>query len=196
VRRGLEKKSAGHVHRVAPPVVALRAGSIPAVSEPERSGGSQAPRSLFAVPLPVRLVLGSLLVVLGAALVAVAVLGMRRKLRRNRWAGVRTAASLRSDAAFAVANQVAAAPLGAAGGIALAGGAALLAGATDVLGWTLVVVSVVAVFVLAGVGGVAGDRAAAAVPAPDPGPSACGGACAGCDLVAGCRTAPAGAQQT
>ena len=148
------------------------------------------------MPLPVRLVLGSLLLVLGVALLTVAVLGLRRKLRRNRWAGVRTPASMRSDAAFAVANQVAAAPLGAAGGVALVGGAALLAGATDVLGWTMVVVSLVAVFVLAGVGGVAGDRAAAAVPSPEPAASACGGACAGCDLVTGCRTTPAGAQQT
>jgi SdpI/YfhL protein family len=153
------------------------------------------PTSLVAVPLPVRVVLAVLLVVLGAALVTVAVLGMRRRLRRNRWAGVRTPATLRSDAAFSVANQVAAAPLGAAGGVALAGGATLLAGATGVLGWTLVVVSVVAVFVLAGVGGVAGDRAAAAVPAPAPAPSACGGGCAGCDLLAGCRTAPAAVRE-
>ena len=147
------------------------------------------------MPLPVRLVMGSLLVVLGIALLTVAFLGLRRKLRRNRWAGVRTPASMHSDAAFAVANQVAAAPLGAAGGVVLVGGAALLAGATDVLGWTLVVVSMVAVFVLAGVGGVAGDRAAAAVPSPEPAPSVCGGACAGCDLVASCRTAPTGSRQ-
>ena len=147
------------------------------------------------MPLPVRLTLGVLLVLLGAALLTIAVLGLRRKLSRNRWAGVRTAASLRSDTAFAVANQVAAAPLGAAGGVAVVGGCALLAGATGVLGWTLVVVSGIAVFVLIGVGGVAGDRAAGAVPPPNPGPSVCGGACAGCDLVAGCRTATAGVQQ-
>jgi len=141
------------------------------------------------VPQSVRLVLGALLVLLGAALLTVAVLGLRRRLRRNRWAGVRTSASLRSDAAFAIANQVAAAPLGAAGAVALAAGVALLAGASGVLGWTLLAVSLAGVFVLTGVGGVAGDRAARTVPAPAPEPSACAGACAGCDLVAGCRTA-------
>jgi hypothetical protein len=143
------------------------------------------------VPLPLRLILGSLLVLVGAVLLTVAVLGLRRKLPRNRWAGVRTAASLRSDAAFAVANQVAAAPLGAAGAVALAGGTTLLAGADGGLGWVLLVVSLAGAFVLAGVGGVAGDRAAGAV-APAPlAPSACSGMCAGCDLVAGCREASA-----
>jgi hypothetical protein len=146
---------------------------------------------VVAVPLAVRLAIGVLLVVLGAALLTVAVLGLRRKLRRNRWAGVRTSASLRSEAAFAVANQVAAAPLGAAGGVGVVGGGALLAGATGVLGWTLAAVSVIAVFVLTGVGGVAGDRAAGAVPEPEQAPSACSGTCAGCELVAGCRPAAA-----
>jgi hypothetical protein len=173
VRRGLEKESAGHGSRVTPLAIDPRPGA--------RS-------SLVAVPQSVRLVLGALLVLLGAALLAVAVLGLRRRLRRNRWAGVRTSASLRSDAAFAIANQVAAAPLGAAGAVALAAGVALLAGASGVLGWTLVVVSLAGVFVLTGVGGVAGDRAARTVPAPAPAPSACAGTCAGCDLVAGCRT--------
>jgi len=142
------------------------------------------------VPQTVRLVLGALLVVLGVALFTVAALGLRRRLPRNRWAGVRTPASLASDAAFSIANQVAAAPLGAAGAVALAGGVALVAGASGVLAWTLLVVSLAGVFVLAGVGGVAGDRAARSVPVPATAPSGCTGTCAGCDLVAGCRTAP------
>jgi SdpI/YfhL protein family len=144
--------------------------------------------TLADVPLSFRLLLGCLLVLMGLALLAVAVLGLRRRLPRNRWIGVRTPASLRSDAAFAVANQVAAAPLGAAGAVALAGGTALLAGAGGGLGWVLLAVSLVGAVVLAGVGGVAGDRAAGAVAAA-PSPSPCGGACAGCDLVAGCRDA-------
>jgi SdpI/YfhL protein family len=176
VRRGLEKKSAGHLIRVTPLAGALRSGSP----------------TLVSVPLPLRLVLGSLLVLAGVALLAIAVLGLRRRLPRNRWVGVRTAATLRSNAAFAVANQVAAAPLGAAGAVAAAGGVALLAGADGTLAWALLAVSAAGATVLAGVGGVAGDRAASAVqPAPLE-PSACAGSCAGCDLVAGCRDAVAG----
>jgi hypothetical protein len=140
------------------------------------------------------MVLGSLLVLVGFALLAVAALGLRRRLPRNRWAGVRTDATLRSEAAFTVANQVAAAPLGAAGAVAVAGGVALLAGASGGLAWALLVVSLVGATVLAGVGGVAGDRAAAAVQPVSLEPSACAGTCAGCDLVAGCRDATAGVQ--
>jgi hypothetical protein len=142
------------------------------------------------VPQPFHLVVGALLALLGAALLTIAVLGLRRLLPRNRWAGVRTAASLQSDAAFAIANQVAAAPLGAAGAVGLVGGVVLLVGAPGLLGWTLLAVSLVGVFVLTGVGGVAGDRAARAVPPPAAPPSACAGTCAGCDLVAGCRSTP------
>jgi hypothetical protein len=145
------------------------------------------------VPLSLRIALGSLLVLVGLALLAVAVLGLRRRLPRNRWAGVRTAATLRSEAAFTVANQVAAAPLGAAGAVAVAGGVALLGGASGWLGWALFAVSLAGATVLAGVGGVAGDRAATAVQPVSLEPSACAGSCAGCDLVAGCRTATAGA---
>jgi hypothetical protein len=143
------------------------------------------------VSLSVLLVLGALLVLLGAALLTVATLGSRRRLPRNRWAGVRTMASLRSDEAFAIANQVAAAPLAAAGAVGLAGGIALLAGAPGLLGWGLLAVSLAGVLVLSGVGGVAGDKAACAVPPPGSPFSACTGTCAGCDLVAGCRSAPA-----
>lgn len=140
------------------------------------------------MPQSPRLVLGCLLVLFGLTLLAVAALGLRRRLPRNRWIGVRTPASLRTDAAFAAANQVAAAPLGAAGVISVAGGAALLAGAGGGLGWVLLVVSLVGTFVLAGFAGIAGDRAATTMTAT-PAPSPCSGTCAGCDLVAGCRDA-------
>lgn len=139
------------------------------------------------MPLSLRLVLGSLLVLAGVALLVVAVLGARARLRRNAWVGVRTDTTLSSHAAFVIGNRAAAAPAGAAGAIAVAGGAVLLAGAGGALGWVVLAVAVVGMLGLAGVAGVVGDRAAAAVPQPAFGPSPCSGTCAGCDLVAGCR---------
>ncbi len=143
------------------------------------------------MPPTLRLILGAVLVAVGAALVVTAVLGARSRLRRNRWVGVRTAATLASDAAFAAANRAGAVPVGVAGGVAIAGGSALLGGAGGVLGWVLLVISVVGAGVLAGVGGLVGDRAAVAVVPPSPFAAACAGTCAGCDLVAGCRPAAA-----
>ena len=88
------------------------------------------------MPVTVRLVVGSALVLVGLALVVVAALGARSVLRRNRWVGVRTAATLASETQFVAAN-----------------------------------------------------RAAALTPAPAPFAASCGGACAGCDLIEGCRDA-------
>jgi SdpI/YfhL protein family len=171
VRRGLEKKSTGHAVQGS----AARTG--PAIG--------------FAYPGPVphslRLLLGALLVLVGLALITVAVLGGRRRLPRNRFAGVRTAASLRSDAAFAIANQVAAVPLGGAGAVAVAAAVPILGGATGELAWVLLITGFVGTVVLAGFGGAAGDRAANAVQPPLPTPSGCTGTCSGCELVAGCR---------
>jgi len=151
------------------------------------------------VPLSLRLIAGSVLVLAGVALLVVAALGARSRLPRNRWVGVRTASSTRSDAAFALAQRVAAVPVGAAGAVAVAGGAVLLAlgipaGATPALGWVVLAVSGAGALVLAGVGGMAGDRAAAAMPAPAV-QAACAGTCVGCDLVAGCRPSAAPAEQ-
>ncbi|MCE0765908.1 SdpI family protein [Pseudonocardia kujensis] len=147
------------------------------------------------MPATLRLVLGVLLVLAGVALVTVAVLGARSMLPRNRWAGVRTAATLESAPAWVSANQVAAPPLGAAGAVCLFAGVVLLAGPPAALGWIVTAIGVVGALVLAGIGGALGDRAgrietatraaeAAAGPA-----GGCTGSCAGCDLVAGCRTA-------
>jgi hypothetical protein len=146
------------------------------------------------VPISIRLALGALELLVGLGLLTVAVLGGRSRLRRNRWAGVRTAATMRSEEAFALANRVAAAPLGAAGLVAAAGGGLLLGGADGAAGWVLLAISGVAALVLAGLGGAAGDRAATTAPAPAAEPG-CAGQCAGCDLVAGCRPAAQGAER-
>lgn len=133
-----------------------------------------------------RLVLGCALLLAAVALIAVAVLGARGRLPRNRWAGVRTRRTLASDEAFTLANRVAAAPLGAAGVVALLGGGAVLAGGPLGVTWVVLVVATAGMLGLTGLGGALGERAAARMPAPA---SACAGVCAGCDLVAGCRPA-------
>jgi hypothetical protein len=143
------------------------------------------------VPVTARLIVGSLLVLAGLALVAVAVLGAKAALRRNRWVGVRTAATLASETQFVAGNRAAAMPVGAAGAVAVVGGAVLLAGRGVALDWVLLTVSLLGVAGFTVVGGVVGDRAAALTPAPTPFAAACGGTCAGCDLVAGCRQATA-----
>lgn len=142
----------------------------------------------FAYPGSVLLlIVGVLLVLVGGGLLAVAVLGGRSHLRRNRWVGVRTETSLSSESAFTLANRAAAVPTGAAGAIGVMGGVALLGGAAGPLAVVVLAVSVVGLLVLAGFAGVVGNRAAAA--ATPPAPVACAGTCAGCDLVAGCRPA-------
>jgi len=144
------------------------------------------------VPTTLRLVLAVLFVLAGLTLVAVAVLGARSHLRRNRWLGVRTAATLESAPAWVSANRVAAPPLGAAGAVSLLAGLTLVAGPSTVLAWIVTAVGVVGSLVLAGVGGALGDRAAqleTASRAVDQ-PAGCAGTCAGCDLVAGCRPQP------
>lgn len=126
----------------------------------------------------------------GVLLVTVAVLGARGRLPRNRWIGVRNPVTLASDAAFALANRVAAAPLGAAGAVAGAGGVVTLAGPVGAVSVVVAAIAAVGMLVLGAVGGMAGQRAAAALPEPTA-PAACAGVCAGCDLVAGCRDATA-----
>lgn len=134
--------------------------------------------------LPARLIVGLVLLLIGVALVAVGGLGARSRLPRNRYAGVRTAATLRSPQAFTLANRVAAAPIGAAGVVLLAASAVLLAGAPAAAAWVVSGIAVVGGFVLAGLGGLLGDRAATRLAAA---PTSCAGTCPGCDPPAGCR---------
>jgi uncharacterized membrane protein len=139
------------------------------------------------VPTILSLVLGVLFLVTGAALVAIAALGARSRLDRNRWAGIRTAHTLESRAAWVSAHRVAAAPLGAAGAVCVVAGIVLVTGPA-VVGWVVAGVGLVGTLVLAAVGGALGDRAAQLETASrEPEPVGCTGSCAGCDLVAGCR---------
>ncbi|HEX2300683.1 MAG TPA: SdpI family protein [Pseudonocardiaceae bacterium] len=126
-------------------------------------------------------ILGAVLLVAGAALLAVGLLGWRQRLPRNRFAGIRTPATLRSDAAFAAANRVAAPSVLAAGVISAVAGALAL-GADGPMLTVIVTVAGVGVLGLLIAGGLLGHRVAVTVPPP---PAGCGGCdCAGAGCAA------------
>jgi uncharacterized membrane protein len=116
--------------------------------------------------------LGAMLLLAGAALLTVGLLGWRRRLPRNRFAGIRTPATLRSAAAFSTANRVAAPPVLAAGAVCALGGALVFGTDGPALTVILAVVGVGAVGLLLA-GGLLGHRAATALPPPP-------GSCAEC----------------
>lgn len=125
--------------------------------------------------------LGVVLLAASGGLITVGLLGWRQRLPRNRFAGIRTPATLRSDAAFVAANRVAAPPVLAAGAVCAAGG--VLAFGTG--GPALAVIAGVAGAGTVGLllaGGLLGHRLAAAMPPP-------GAGCAGCRCGGGgCTT--------
>ncbi len=120
--------------------------------------------------------LGVMLLVAGGGLLTVGVLGWRRRLPRNRFAGVRTLATLRSDTAFIAANRVAAPPVLAAGAICAAGGVLSFRTGGAVLAMIVGVAGTGAIGLLLA-GGLLGHRAATAVPPPTGGGDGC--ACSG-----------------
>lgn len=109
-------------------------------------------------------------------------LGWREKLPRDRGAGLRTAATMASDEAFALGNKVAGLPTLAGGMVGvLAGVAGLLSPTTG--GTVIAVIVGLAGLVALTIGGAAlGTKAAAAVPAPEPAAPA---GCSGCACGAG-----------
>lgn len=122
--------------------------------------------------------LGILLLAAAATLITVSWLGWRQRLPRNRFAGVRTPATLRSQAAFSAANRVAAAPVGAAGVVCAAGGALALGAQGAELAMITGITGVGAVGLLLA-GGLLGHQVAVAMAAPSP------GRCAGCSCSGG-----------
>lgn len=125
--------------------------------------------------------LGVLLLVVAAALLTVGLLGWARRLPRNRFTGVRTPATLRSDTAFVAANRVAAPPVLAACAVCAAGGVLAL-GADGSLLTVIVTVTGAGTVGLLLAGGLLGHRVAAAIPPPTAG-------CAGCSCGgSGCTT--------
>ncbi|GLY67508.1 SdpI family protein [Amycolatopsis taiwanensis] len=125
-------------------------------------------------------------IVLGVVVGWGGMLGWRERLPRSRGAGVRTAATMRSDEAFRVANKVAGLPTVVAGLVGvLAGVAGLFMPA--VAGPIIAsLIGLAGMFVLVAGGGLLGHRAAEAVPAPAQVPAACAGcACGGCAVLTG-----------
>ncbi|RZQ65032.1 SdpI family protein [Amycolatopsis suaedae] len=118
--------------------------------------------------------------VFGVLIGAGGLLAWRERLAFDRGAGVRTAATLRSEEAFRVGNKVAGLPTLAGGVVAVAAGAAALAMPSGTGTVVAVLIGIVGGTLLLGAGAVLGNRAAEAVPEPEPAGCkgcACGSAC-------------------
>jgi hypothetical protein len=108
-------------------------------------------------------------------------LGWRERLPRDRGAGVRTAATLRSDEAFRIGNKVAGLPTLVGGVIGVLSGVAAFVMPSDLGLVVAAAIGVLGTLGLLAVGGLLGHQAATAVPAPAPVPAGCAGcACGGC----------------
>ncbi|WP_106616203.1 SdpI family protein [Saccharothrix carnea] len=130
------------------------------------------------------IVLPVVLGLIGVAFATIGFLGVRGRLHRNRFFGVRTKATLRDDETFALANKIAGVPNVAAGAIALV--AAVAAAVNPSLALVIGLVALVGSVVVASAGGVLGHRAAEAVPEQAPagcGGCACSGAGGGCSVL-------------
>jgi hypothetical protein len=122
--------------------------------------------------------------VVGLIVATVGVLGFRERLPRNRFAGVRTPATLRDDETFRVGNKVAGLPIAVGGGVGIVGGVVGLA-LTGIAAVVVMVLALLGLGAIAAAGGVLGHRAAEAVPAPEPElPAGCKGCqCGGCEIA-------------
>ncbi|MFC7342555.1 SdpI family protein [Saccharopolyspora griseoalba] len=131
--------------------------------------------------LAVQVILCAVLVLGGAALLTLGFRGLRGRLPRNTYVGVRTPAAMRSEEAFELANRAAGPAMLGAGGVAVLSGVAMPALATGFTVAMVAVIGLVGAFALMTVGGVVGNRAAETVPAPSRvNPSPCAGCAGGC----------------
>jgi hypothetical protein len=133
------------------------------------------------VTFAVQIIMSAVLVLAGAAVLVTGWRGLRGTLPRNRFAGVRTPATMRSDQAFALGNRVAAPATLAGAAVSILVGATLPAlGAFSTIALVLVI-GVIGSVALILVGGVQGHRAALAMREPEPagGCEGCPGGCCG-----------------
>ncbi|PZG15994.1 hypothetical protein C1J01_22395 [Nonomuraea aridisoli] len=103
----------------------------------------------------------------GLLVLVIGYLGRIERLPRNSVAGVRTVASMRSDAAFRAANKAAGVPTMIAGVAGITGGVGVWL--VPEAGVTVTLVTAAALLALAVTGGVKGSRAANAVNDQEPG---------------------------
>ncbi|CRK60687.1 hypothetical protein [Alloactinosynnema sp. L-07] len=120
--------------------------------------------------------------VAGLPLLAVGFLGLTERLPRNRFGGVRTPATLRSDESFRLGNKVAGLPTMVAGVVGVLGGVAGLAMPSGSGALMVALIATVGLLAITLGAGVLGHRAATAVPEPAPELPA---GCAGCQCGAG-----------
>ncbi|SDN25486.1 SdpI family protein [Allokutzneria albata] len=128
-------------------------------------------------PFIVQTALGAVLIVAGLAVAVIGALGLLGRLPRNRFAGVRTEASMRDDDTFRAANRVAGLPFLAAGVVAAGAGGIAIATQDALATVIIMVIGVVGLFGMMMAGGALGNQAAAAVPKKPAG--GCGGCCGG-----------------
>lgn len=122
----------------------------------------------------------------GLLLAVVGLLATRQRLSRNRFFGVRTTASMRSEEAFRLANRVAGPPTMVAGLVGLLAGIAALVAPGTVASLACAGLGIAGMVGIAIGAGVLGNRAALALPEPKPAvPAGCGGcACGNCGITA------------
>ncbi|GAA4856995.1 hypothetical protein GCM10025787_46600 [Saccharopolyspora rosea] len=143
-------------------------------------GGCAGAESYAVGVLAVQVILCAVLVLGGIGLLLLGWRGLRAQLSRNRYVGVRTPAALRSEDAFRLANRVAGPANLAGGAVAVLAGISLPALASTFSVVMVAVIGLVGAFALMAVGGVIGNRAAEAVPAPAPAVGGCAGCAGGC----------------
>lgn len=141
--------------------------------------GSDQVEAYSVTVLVVQIILCAVLVVIGGAALVIGWRGLRGQLPRNRYAGVRTAATMRDDSAFELGNRVAAPATLAGGAASLLCGLALLALPSLSAVIIVALLGGVGLVVLMGIGGTLGHRAAAALPEPVAA-GGCGGCAGGC----------------
>jgi len=115
----------------------------------------------------------------GVLIAAVGFLGLAGALPRNRFAGIRTPATLRDEETFALANRVGGLPVGIGGCVSVLGGAVALLVVTPAVQWLGLALGFVGMVALVLIGGLGANKAAEAMPAQS-GSGCAGCACGGC----------------